>query len=167
MYQSMPWRRRRNKSEGYVAVFNFFVCWFEDFKAKATNLLPAQADPPLNLNVPKPSFTRARTGSALGFQSGNKNIGADGAEEMGEGANGGKYIIRPLTFNILIFLVRTCQKNNRHLWRWFIFIKKKVLQCLICSWFRYIRRRTVTRWRRQVGPRILEKVKGYSWRYAY
>jgi hypothetical protein len=33
------------------------------------NIMPAQDDPPLNLNVPKPSFAKTRSRSAFGFQS--------------------------------------------------------------------------------------------------
>jgi hypothetical protein len=40
------------------------------FQAKvAGHLTPVGEDPPLNLNVPKPLFANARTGSAFGFQS--------------------------------------------------------------------------------------------------
>ena len=35
---------------------------------KGTNILPISDDPPLNVNIPKPSFANSRTGSAFGFQ---------------------------------------------------------------------------------------------------
>ena len=105
----------------------------EYFQAKATNLLPAKNDPPLNLKVPKPSFANAKSRSAFGFQVAaipemdhaqddehqeNMEVDMEGsADKMDDGDDIDMYVseggghnlgmIHPLSFNTLTFFART------------------------------------------------------------
>lgn len=109
-------------------------------KAKATNFLPVSDDPPLNLDVPKPSFANARNGSAFGFQS-RVSVTASRLSEMGvpevddwAGAEDGEDEVRSVDadmdidedshgvglgmihcrfLHVLIFFVRTCHQHSR------------------------------------------------------